>query len=93
MKKVIRLTERDLIRLVKKVIKESELDLDLSGYYEDDDAKNLENSIRSQYDKHDEKVINSVKWYLTDVEGANLRGDETDDELINMYTNLRYNRK
>jgi hypothetical protein len=80
MKKVIRLTERDLMKLVKKVIKESEKETELDSDFYDNEL-------------NDEKVINSVKWYLKDVEGVNLRGDETDDELINMYTNLRYNRK
>ena len=39
MKKIIRLTERDLTRIVKRTIREMENDIDDSVYSDDDDFK------------------------------------------------------
>jgi hypothetical protein len=45
MKRIIRLTERDLTRLIKRIIKEN--DIDMSNYSEDDPFKGLKGQIIS----------------------------------------------
>ena len=47
MKKIIRLTERDLTRIVKRTIREMENDIDMSNYSEDDPFKGLKGQIIS----------------------------------------------
>ena len=45
MKKVIRLTESELTRLIKRIIKENEDDIDMSNYSNDDRLKGLKDQI------------------------------------------------
>jgi len=45
MKKVIRLTERDITRLVRRVIRESADDIDMTNYSDNDRLKGLKSQI------------------------------------------------
>ena len=47
MKKIIRLTERDLTRLIKRIVKENEDDINMSDHSEDDQFKGLKSQIIS----------------------------------------------
>ena len=47
MKKIIRLTERDLTRLIKRIVKENEDDINMSDHSEDDPFKGLKSQIIS----------------------------------------------
>ena len=91
-KRIIRLTESDLTRIVKRVIKEQD---DITGDY-DEDMKNLENNFenlaKSFYDKLEEDgesypgqaeeiddMLNKLRQIITTIERPTY-DDEIDDE-------------
>jgi len=71
MKKVVRLTESDLVRLVKKVIKENKFDMDMDMDFSCDEImdkmENFYNDFIRYYDKKNNvSSMQTMKYSLSD---------------------------
>jgi hypothetical protein len=71
MKNIIRLTERDLTRLIKRIIKENEDDINMSDHSEDDPFKGLKSQIISYLNDNgiypDEESDDEIRDGLSDL--------------------------
>jgi hypothetical protein len=76
MKKIVRLTESDLVRLVKKVIKENEFDMDMGIDCDRifDDMKYVYNDTMRYYNSYNERLS-------PDRQNFKLKPEEMYDEL------------
>ena len=86
MKKTVRLTESDLIKLVQKIVKEQELDDDEENVFEDHmmTLDNIANHFnRNTTEEELDFMISEIEYEV----GSAIRGDElTDDQLDELTT-------
>jgi hypothetical protein len=99
MKRIIKLTERDLTRIVKRVIKEQDEELDFTSSKGNNQLNNIFNEIESmsKYANDSHQFNNMMdefyENYKEDIEG--LTDDEyvkLEDFIVNTYRDVRLHR-